>query len=464
MHPANTIRLALTTLTAVGAFFFLTRTAALAQEPPLFIPSGGPPAADPNAIPFNGWLLYPSITTFAQYSDNYFLSPVDKISGWSLGISPAMTAEWSNGIHTTTLYGTFTRVQYPTDNDVNTNAGEATFTQRYAPLRDLNFTFLGDYIHETISPGLTSGIPSPTASTATSVLPNGNTVLPNGTIVSPNGQVVGQTSPSLTIAGMSIVNPYDLYTATGQIQKIFADGIVTLNASLLRQNYDEQTSRSLDFTAKTFREDASFWMGPIFYVYSDGSFSINDNTRPAPDLDVYRVVAGLGTRQFGLFQASTYFGHQGSQSPGSPAAGGNVYGAALTYYATPLWTIGGNFDMTINLAPSGTLPSTRAVTIPLLTPLQVPLSSSSQITTTSLRSDYKISPQWTATSLLGYTNVAYLGTSTWENAWFASALLNYDVRRDLRLTWQYQYTSVVSNIPFTTAKRNFVSMAASYKF
>lgn len=436
-----------------------------AQEPPpLVIPAGGPPAVGPDATPVDGWLLYPELDTFTQYSNNYFLSPLSKIWGWSFGISPRMTAEWSNGIHTTTLYGDFTHVEYPTDNEAITSDGQATITQQYSPLRDLNFTFLGDYSHHTLASTLTSGIPSPITSTATTVLPNGNTVLPNGTVVTPSGQVVGQIGAASNIAALSVVNPYDAYTATSQVQKIFGDGIVTLGASLLRQDYEEQVSQSKDFTAKTFREDASFWLGPIFYVYSDGAFTINDNASPTPDSNVYRAVAGLGTRQFGLFRASAYLGYQGSQSVGSSPAGGSVYGGALTYYPTPIWTVGGNIDVTINLAPSGVAPSSQALTIPATTPLQVPLSTSSQIIASSLHSEYKITPEWTATGLVGYSDVKFLGSTVWEDSWAGVATLSYAIRRDLTLTWQYQYTSIVSNEPFTTATRNFVSMSASYKF
>lgn len=437
---------------------------AYGQEPPVAIPAGGPPPAGPNAIPFESWLLYPELSTFTNYSNNYFLSPLAKVSGWSFGISPSVTAEWSNGIHTTTLYGNYTNIQYPGDNAVNTHDGEATITQQYAPLRDLNFTFLADYTHHTIASALTSGIPSPIASTAATVLPNGNTVLPNGTVVTPSGQVVGQIGASTNVAALSVVNPYDAYTATSQIQKIFGDGIVTLGASVLRQDYEEQASQHEDFTAKTFREDASFWIGPLFYIYSDGAFAMNDNTSPSPNNDVYRAVGGLGTRQFGLFRASGYFGYQGSQSVGFPPAGGSVYGGALTYYPTPIWTIGANVDVTINLAPPGVPASTQALSAPVTTPLQVSLSSSSQTIVSSLRSEYKITPEWTATALFSYSDVQFLGSPTWEDAWVGIATLSYAIRRDLTLTWQYQYASIVSNEAFTNATRNFISMSASYKF
>ena len=200
----------------------------LAQEPPTTIPAGGPPSSV-GAIPFNGWLLYPSLNLFTEYSNNYFLNPQAKISGWGFGESPSLTAQWSNGIHTTTLFADFTHIDYPTENAINTNNGEATFTQRYAPLRDLSFTFLADYTHQTINSGLTSSIPTAVAAPTTSILPNGNTVLPNGLIVNPNGQVVGQTSPGLAVGATSIVNPFDQFTASGQVDKIFNGGMLSLN-------------------------------------------------------------------------------------------------------------------------------------------------------------------------------------------------------------------------------------------
>ena len=104
------------------------------------VPAGGPPSTA-GAIPFNGWLLYPSLTVFSQYSDNYFLSPPPKISAVGFGVTPSLIATWSDGINTTTLNGHFQGRDYPTASEINATDGEATFTQTYAPLRDLSFTF-----------------------------------------------------------------------------------------------------------------------------------------------------------------------------------------------------------------------------------------------------------------------------------------------------------------------------------
>jgi len=430
----------------------------LAQEPPTSISGGGPPTVG-DGIPFNSWILFPTLDLFSQNSDNYFLNPGGKISGWGFGVSPKMTAEWSDGIHTTTIYGNVEGRVYPTENEINALDEEATFTQNYAPLRDLNFTLMTDFTHKTIASSLTSSIPSTIQSTATTTLPNGNTVLPNGTIVSPTGQFVGQANPALVVNGISVVNPYDQYTATATAQKIFGDGIVTLNTSWTRADYSQMSSE--DFSAKTFNEDFSFWLGPVFYLYSDGVYSIRSSAPPNPDATIYRIIGGIGTRQFGLFRLSGYFGHQGSDEAGT--AGGNVYGGVLTYYPLPNWTLSANVDDTTNIS-SQTSPSSLALVIPSTSPLQIPLSSSTETTSSIVHSTYQITPQWATTESFGYTRVQFLGSPFWENAWIADATLRYDIWRDLSLTWEYQFTSIVSNQPNTNADRSLVIMTASYRF
>ena len=437
--------------------------AALAQEPPLTIPAGGPPGTE-GAIPFNAWLLYPSLTVSSQYSDNYFLTPQAKIAGVGFGITPSLIATSSDGIHTTTLNGYFQGRDYPTANEINATDGEATFTQKYAPLRDLSFTFTGDYTHQTIAYTLNSSIPTPIITPGTTVLANGNTVLPNGQIVSSTGQIVGQqaTSP-LVVNGFAIINPYDQYTASTSVQKIFGDGTVTLGASLTRLDYEQQSSSSFDYTAQTFTESAAFWLGSVFYAYSNGVFAIDTNTFPNPDSDVYRVVGGIGTRQLRLFRASAYFGYQGTEVSGGFGSAADVYGGALSYYPTKEWTISATVDKTINIS-SITVSSSQSLSLSGLSPVLIPLSDSTDITTVGLNTNYVISPQWSVNGTLSYTHNAFIGSSIFEDAWVADTRLSYDIWRNMRLTLEYQYSSIVSNEPLTSANRNFVMMSASYRF
>jgi hypothetical protein len=448
-------------LVVFSALFACGMRPSLAQEPPTVQLAGRLPPIG-NAIPAGDWLLYPTLNLFSQYSDNYFLSPTAKIAGIGFGITPALTAQWTDGIHTTTLYGNFQGIQYPTAPEINTTDGEATFTQRYSPLPDLSFSVSGDYTHRTIAPGLQSGIlPAISAPTST-LLPNGNTVLPNGTIVSPTGQLVGQSNSALTVNGVTVVNPYDQYTASARVDKIFSYGTLSLGASTTRVSYEQASSQDLDFTGTTFTEGATLWLGPVFYLYSDGSFAIDANSAPNPSVDIYRIVGGVGTRQFGLFRASAYFGHQGSESAGQPA-GGDVYGGALTYYPITDWTISAHVDETINVS-SQTTPSIQALTIPVLTPAEIPLSGSVKLTSATLQSSYIISPQWTIAGSVGYTHVEEIGSPIIQDYWFVDTSVKYDIWRNMTLTLEYQYTNIASNEPLTSTTRNFIVLTASYRF
>jgi hypothetical protein len=433
-------------------------------------PGGTVASACRSAIPIGGWLLYPSIRMYSAYSDNLFLSPIAPVKALGIGASPSLTAQWTNGIHTTTIYANFDSEIYPTDNMINSFNREVTVTQKYAPLPDLTFTALGDYTHQTISSSLTNSIPNAISvppSTPTR-LANGDIALPNGQIVSPSGQIVGQTSPVLAYNGISLVNPYDQYTGTATVSKIFNRGILTLSGSLADTNYESIQGTGPTaftyFTTKTFTETGAFWLGPVLYAYSDGAFSLRANNEGAnANSDAYRVVAGIGTRQLGEFRSSLYFGHQGSEVQNSGTAGGDVYGGKISYYPTPAWTITAAIDETINIS-SQTAVSTQALSLSANTPIQVPLSSSTRTTNTSVNAQYTISPQWRAVGTFGYTRTEYLDSPRLDNAWLADVVLKYDIWRNMTLTWEYQYSSIVSNAELTSAKRNLFTMSANYRF
>src|SRR5581483_8233876 len=383
-----------------------------AQEPPLDVPLNRLPARDPDAITIDGWQLYPTLRTYSLWSDNLFLSPTGPITAAGVGVTPSLAAVWSNGIHTTTLYGNLDRQVYPTQNEINTLDGWAGFTQRYEAMRDLIFTANGDYTHQTWATGLQGSIPIPATTPTTAVLPNGNTVLPNGTILSPSGQPVGQvTQPTGSLLPL-IVNPHDQYTGAFSVDKIFNRGILSLRGTVIRTEYDNQSVLK-NTESRTLTEHAGAWLGPLFYAYSDGSIGKVITEALSTSTTSYRVIGGLGTRRFGeLYQGSVYFGHQGSQIDSttglqnSTTGGGDVYGASISYYPTSKLTFIGTLDRTINISSQASA-TNLALTLPSFAGVQVPLTASTRITSGSLQSNYQITPQWLATALAGYTRINY---------------------------------------------------------
>jgi hypothetical protein len=423
-----------------------------------------------SGIPLGEWVLYPSLRAYSLYSDNLFLTPTAATKVLGFGMTPTLTAEWTNGIHTTTIYGTLDTQQYPTDSSINTFDKELTLTQRYSPIPDLSFTAQGDYTHKTIASSLTNSIPTSvtTPPTTPTLLPNGNIELPNGNIVAPNGQVVGQANPALALNGTTLVNPFDQYTATGTVSKILNGGIVSLSGSFADTNYEmAQGSPSptsfTSFKTETFSENSSFAVGPLFYVYSNGSYSLhNQNSAIDANSSAYRVVGGIGTRQFGLFRASAYAGHQGSNVEGSGNAGGDVFGGSVSYYPTYTWAITAAIDQTNNVS-SQTTASPLALTLPTNVPVQIALSSSTRVTTPSVQSTYQISPQWTLLANLSYSQIDTTNSGT-TNAWLVDLQLSYEIWRNMTLTGEYQYSNVSSNVPGDSAKRDLIMMSANYRF
>ncbi|SHG98865.1 outer membrane beta-barrel protein [Bradyrhizobium erythrophlei] len=444
---------------------------AFAQEPPLDVAGNGRlPARDPDAIAVNGWLLYPTLRIYSLYSDNLFLSPQRPIAAAAVGVTPSMSAVWSNGIHTTTLYGNIDRQAYPTDNDINTLDGRAGFTQRYEALRDLIFTVNGNYTHTTLTTGLQSSIQTAAVAPTTTLLPNGNTQLPNGTILSPTGQIVGQANPAFGGNVPLLVNPSDQVAGTFSVEKIFNRGMLNLSGTVNRTEY-QNTLTLPNTSSRSFTESAGVWLGPVFYAYSNGSIGtvVTDATNVASatiptntSTTSYRIIGGLGTRQFGLFRGSLYFGHQGSGG-GSTTAGGEVYGGALSYYPTPRWTLTGSVDETVNIASQGSA-TNLALTLPAFSPVQVALGTSTRITSASLQSGYEITPLWFANCQLGYNRIQYSGSPRLDNAWVLDTTLRYDIWRNMSLTWEYRYRTIQSNAPLTSATSNYVTMGTTYKF
>lgn len=441
-----------------------------AGAPPPDISLSRLPARDPNAIDVDGWLLYPTVRLYSLYSDNFFNAPTNPLSVGAIGVTPSLVAVWSNGIHTTTLYGSLDRQDFPTDNSINTLDGRAGFTQRYEAMRDLIFTFNGNYTHQTLSTGLQNSVQAPAAAPTTTVLPNGNIQLPNGTIQTPSGQIVGQAT---TLSGSTVpleVNPYNQVTGTFTIDKIFNRAALSLSGSVNRTDYENQSLATPSFSSRTLTENASTWLGPLVYAYSSGSVTttVDDavttpgGSSPSVSVTSYRVVGGLGTRLRELFVGTAYFGHQGSEGEGATAEG-NVYGGQLSYFPTPALTFTGTFDRTINIA-SHPFGSSLALTLPGLTAIQIPLGESTITTSFGGRATYSIAQQWFATCQTSYTQIEYLGSSRVDNSWIVDATLRYDIWRNMSILWEYRYTTLLSNAPFASYNNNYGIVGVTYRF
>ena len=450
-------------------------TVAVAQLVPTYaVPSSGadaPPLDVPplrvltkgDGLSVGDWMLYPSIGIFSSYTDNLFQNSVSPISTWVFGIDPSLRAEWTNGIHTTDIYGSAEGRRYPTEEELDAFDDRVGLLQKYSPLPDLTFSVQGDYSHNTLGTQLINAIP--TAITAPGANPASNPSNPNPP--NPNPTPIGpNTTPTLTVANATtVINPNDVFTGLASVEKILNGGIIGLGGQISRTEY-QNTSLNPDYTVKSLFGRGAFWLGPMFYLYANGSLAAyqyaNDSLAADQASTSFTARGGIGTRQIGLFSASAYFGQQGTETE-SGSAGGDIYGGRLYYYATPDWTLSAAFDETINIS-SITGTSNLALNLPTQSVLVVGIGESTQIAAYSLQTAYTISDQWSLFGNFGYSRLDYIGSSNFENSWLADGVLRYAMTRELTLEWEYQYSSVVSNVPLMSSKRNFALMRATHKF
>jgi hypothetical protein len=440
------LRAALTALLVMGC-----ATAAMAQdvEPPLDVPSAGVLSAPADVLSHGGWLFYPEITLYAVGTNNLFQTPTDPIAVGGVGYLPKLRAEWTDGIHTTALYGNFEQRFYPSQSDLNVFNSNGGFIQNYSPLPDLKFTVQGDYTHLTNTSSLISSIPGSLSNP---------TVTPN--------------KPTLTVQGSTVsVNPTDTYTGQASVEKIFNRGIVTLTGAVAQTDYTQGSTQSssssssstafTNYSTKAFSGNGAYWLGPTLFAFSDGTFATHDTV--GDDSNAYRARGGIGTRQIGLFRASAYYGYQGSNDQIAGPAGGLIYGGSLSYYPTPDLTFTARIDETINRASQlGT--SNLALNLFNPTAVTIALSSSTRITSPFLQTTYQISDQWSVFGNFGLTHIDYIGSTEVQNAWLADLNLEYKASRSWTFNWEYQYSAIQSNVPLNSSIRNYVYTSANYKF
>ena len=332
------------------------------QNPNGTLQSGYTPAANigptscRSGIPVRESLIYPPLNTYSMYSNPLFLSPTQRLNVWSVGETPTVTAQWTNGIHSTTLFANADMQQYPTENPINTFDRQANWTQKYSPTPDLTFTGLIDYTHKTVANALNSSIPQAITSPVTTptTLPNGDTLLPNGNIVNSSGQVVGNINNGSAGGAQVLVNPYDQYTSSFSASKIFNRAILTLSGAWGQTDYEKLQGTGAgaytSFATQTYNSSGALWLTPILYAFSDGVVAMH---RTAEGIDPYsqsfRARGGFGTTQFGGFSGNVYYGYQQSNSD-TGKADGLVYGGRINYYPSVLWTLTASLDETINKA------------------------------------------------------------------------------------------------------------------
>ena len=106
----------------------------------------------------------------------------------------------------------------------------------------------------------------------------------------------------------------------------------------------------------------------------------------------------------------------------------------MYYYPTQYWTLIASVDEVLSIVDHPVADDS--------------LGTPNFQTTALLQTTYGISRQWSIGARVGYTRSDYKGFDRLDTGWMAGASFNYEIWRNLRLTLDYQYSTLHSNISF----------------
>ncbi len=384
-------------------------------------------------VGWGGWIFYPSVILGAVYDDNVFRSETNRVHDWGTRIVPSFTAEFNDGIHRTTAYGTVDARFYSENRQGDAVDAKAGFAHNYEAERDLVFRFSGDYVRQAdpFTAGIVSAVGAP--------------IVSNNTVNN--------------LAG------------TASVQKDFYRAFVVLGGTVNQTNYDSSLQRGRDGTIYTTTGRGGVWITPYVNAFVQGSLDWRRYAFDPFDSSGYRVVGGLATPQVGLFQGEIYGGYQEEHYDNALFGryGGSVYGAKLAYFPTRYWAIKALVDRTISVSavtPGGAIVAAGGGAV-IIGPGGVvlpALGTPMQVTHVALETDWGLWREVSVSGRFGYDHADYLNSIRVDNAWFAGARLNKDILRGLGVSLDYQYTRLSSNVPLNSYYRNMVMLGALYRY
>ena len=404
-------------------------------------------AAQVSTVPSSGvlsldqWILTPTVGVYAQYDLNIHSSATDPMAGPGFHFHPAILADYNTGIHDTQFYGNIDSTVYPTLNYTNNTFNQqAGVIEKYSPLPDLLFTVHGDYTHNTNTYVLQNSIPAPVTSPGTPPPPGAGGVI---------------------AAQQTVFNPNNTYTGTGTINKQFSLGSVTVGGTLATTQYSQSPSQN--YSTSSYNGSGNFYITPAFYVFSDGIQSFQNPTT-GPSSNYFRARAGLGSAQIGLFSGYIYYGQQGSSVNGDGSAGGDLYGGGINYFPTAVWNMRFSVDRLKNVSNITAGTPFALAGLPFV-PVGVSAATSLETTTLTFGTNYTFSQQTSGHAVVSYTiGQSLSGPPITDTTWFADVGISQQLRQNLSMSFDYQFSSFVSPTPQSSFTRNLVTVGGNYTF
>jgi hypothetical protein len=127
-----------------------------------------------------------------------------------------------------------------------------------------------------------------------------------------------------------------------------------------------------------------------------------------------------------------------------------IFGGRLYYYPTRYWSMVAAVDQTLGNST-------------ILSPT-IPAGTPSLSTNAIFQTTYSLAEWWSIGGRAGYTQSRFYGIDRLDNGWMAGASFNYDIWRNLRLTLDYQWSTVRSDAEFSDFTRSVYSAGLTYRY
>jgi hypothetical protein len=380
-------------------------------------------------VGWGGWIFHPSVILGAVYDDNVYRSATNQVHQWGTRVIPSFTAELNEGIYRTNIHGTVDGRFYSHEKSADAVDAKAGIQHIYEPTRDLTFRFSGDYIRQ--ADPFTAGV----------VAPNGVPVITN--------------------------NSVNVVTGTASVQKDIGRAFVVLGESVTQTNYDASFQHPRNGTIYATTARTGVWATPYINVFAEGTYDWRRYAADIFDSQGYRVVGGLGSGQIGLLKGEVYGGYQAEHYDHSDLFGlsfgevsSSVYGAKLSYFPTRYLTLKVLVDRIISVSSVPTVGTFFGFG---LTP-GVSLGTPMLVTHTVFEAEWGLWRQVSLSGRFGYDHATYVLSPRVDDAWLAGARINYEIWRNLGLSFDYQYTKLDSTVPLNSYRRNMFLVGALYRY
>jgi Putative beta-barrel porin 2 len=383
-------------------------------------------AGAPTPLLVGGWQLSPTLFAGAVYNTNVNQTSTNAAASWGERVTPGITANLDNGIYKTRLYGVADLQNYSNSSANNTVYANAGFTQEYLPTPDLTFRLTGNYTRSLDVFGSSALAPANTAPIAT-------------TTVSPQANA----------------NPYNQFLGAVSGEKSFGRTFVGLTATIAntQSSGNSASTTNSNGTTYTITQRTGFNLTPQLYAFVDPSVNWQRYADSTQNQNGYRVTAGVGTLAVGIWRGELYGGYQAEKSDISGTYDSPVFGGRIVYSPTPIWEFNASLDENFGAATFPTTGTTGTT------------GTGSQATTALLNVGYKgLPPAWTTSARFGSVRTRYIDSPRIDNGWLAGATITYEFWRNLGITLDYQFKSVVSNVALQSFDQQMVTLGASYKY